>query len=239
MTSDHTKPGELADLLRVTGRTVQRMGNAYIEVFGPDALLPDPRHRDHRVFPPVAVERLQRAADLTRLHRGLSTRQALESIRDGQELAKPRTRPTPAPSDALMERLLEEVQRLQLEMLTLRRDLLDRYAPERPDTAPPAPTPDPDPAPVAAAPPRPAQRPARLQEKHQELLDSLHMGETLKVRPGGRTGEIAELHDIYGTPLRQIDPRTIAAMLRYGLLERVGDQYHAAPDALRQDVTPP
>lgn len=227
-------PGKLADLLGVTDRTVRRMGSAYRGLYGQDALLPDPRHPKHFLFPPEAVDRLQQAAAHMRQRPGLSTTQALVAVRDGVELpARPRLQVQVAARDQ-QDATLREIQQLRAELADLRRFLISKLgsvshdAPlfDLPADSEPAPLPE-----TALRPAEKAKRP-RLLPKHHDLLSLMEQGHTLRSRPGGRTGRITELHDLYGEKLHHVDPRTLDALERYGMLERTADGYQLTADRI-------
>lgn len=226
MNGDYMTPGRLAKLLDVSDRTVRRMATAYDTVFTDAPLPPDPRNSKHRVFPPVAVERVQHAAALMRDHPGLSTVEALTALRDGRDLPLRHDRPTPHSN---LETVLEELRALRDEVADLRRLLL---ASQSHGSTPATPALASEPAPAPAEAPAAPQRPKKLQPNHQNLVEALERGERLRVRPGGRTGETAELFDVVGEVAETVDPRTVAALVRYGLLEKVGDEYRLTAEKL-------
>lgn len=226
MNGNHMAPGEVARLLRVSDRTVRRMATAYAAVFTDAPLPPDPRNARHRVFPPVAVERIQHAAALMRDHPGLSAVEALTSLRDGRDLPLRHDRPTPHGS---LETVLDELRALRDEVADLRRLLL---ASQGHDSTPAILALLPDPTPALAAAPGAFQPPKRLQPNHRNLLEALERGERLRVRPGGRTGEVAELFDVVGEVANTVDHRTVAALTRYGLLVRDGEEYRLTASRL-------
>lgn len=215
--SDNLTPAQLTALLQVSDRTVRRLAEAYEGVY---SRLPTSK-RKTRLFPPVAVERITDAYATLRAAPGMSATEVFTHQRDGLPV-RTRERVTP---DVLAP-VMDELRALRSEVAALRELLTSGQGAVSHDSTPPALALHSDPGPVTPQPPK------RLQPNHQNLVDALEQGHVLRVRPGGRTGETAELYDQQGGLVRQIDPRTIDALVRYGLLEREGDGYRLTTDPL-------
>lgn len=205
---DTLTPGALAARLSVADRTVRRMAEAYEAVHGQ---LPRDR-RGHRLFPVEAADRLEVAARALRSAPGASMVEVLTAQRDG--LPMPRHADVPPPADTLAP-LLAEIRALRLELVDLRALVLALSAPQRPDMTLADRDPDSDPANGGAT----FSQPRKLQAKHERLLERLQAGTRLTDNGG---------HSLEKDPdgqTRRVDPRTVAALVRYGLLIRDGDEY--------------
>lgn len=100
-------PGEVAELLHVSGPTVRRMAATYARVF--DELPWDEKHRQ-REWPLEAVRRVQAAHQAVGTGRVSSLERALELVRDGGELPQ---RVTLQVHDDALSELLREVRELR------------------------------------------------------------------------------------------------------------------------------
>lgn len=211
MTSGDTlTPGALAARLGVSDRTVRRMGETWERVHGEGALPRD--RRGHRLFPADVADRLEVAARTLRDSPGVSLEETLTAQRDGVPLPR---HPDRTPSADALAPLLDELRAVRGELADLRALLLAFLGAEGHDAALSDLPPPSEPGDERAAP----QRPRKLQPNHAALLERLQAGARLLNR-GGRMLEVAADNE-----LRAVDPRTVAALERYGLLERDGDEW--------------
>jgi predicted DNA-binding transcriptional regulator YafY len=213
MTHSEATPGALAVRMSVSDRTVRRMAEAYEEVYG---RLPR-NQRGHRLFPAEAVARLEDGLPLLRAHPGASLEQVLTAQRDGHPM-----QPTARPAADLAP-VLEELHALRSEVAELRALLLTLASGARPALgAPDSPAADLI-APIPAAAVKSTRR-RSLQPNHAELLERMRAGSTvveqgsrrLEVRPDGGTD--------------RVDPRTLDALVRYGMVKRDPDGVYRTTD---------
>lgn len=213
MTTDLLSPGDLTarmsgNGLPMTDRTVRRMAEAYEVVYGP--LPRDPR-RNFRMFPPEAADRLEQGARTLRANPGASMEDVLTSQRDGLPMHQTAH---PVAADGLTP-ILDELRALRSDVADLRALVAALVS----GTAAPAIAP----APATAT--RTRKRPVtKLQKNHAELLERLKAGSAL-VQEGGKTQERTpdgELH--------RVDPRTVEALERYGMLKLDHDGVYRITD---------
>ena len=209
MITDLLSPGDLTARMSVTERTVRRMAEAYEVVYGP--LPRDPR-RGFRLYPLEAVERLEQGARTLRATPGASMADVLTSQRDGLPMHHAAH---PAPADALTP-ILDELRALRSDVADLRALVAALVS----GTAAPAIMP----ATRAATPTR--KRPlTKLQPNHAELLERLKAGSAL-VQQGGKT-----LEQTAAGELHRVDPRTLGALERYGMLKLDADGVYRITDS--------
>ena len=211
MTTDLLSPGDLTarmsgNGLPMTDRTVRRMAEAYEVVYGP--LPRDPR-RNFRMFPPEAADRLEQGARTLRANPGASMEDVLTSQRDGLPMHQTAH---PVAADGLVP-ILDELRALRSDVADLRALVAALVS----GTAAPAT------APRAATPTR--KRPlTKLQPNHAELLERLKFGSALVQRDGKTLEQTA------AGELRRVDPRTVNALERNGMLRLDHDGVYRITD---------
>ena len=214
MTTELMTPGDLTARMSgsgmsMTDRTVRRMAEAYETVYGP---LPRDTRRNFRMFPAEAADRLEQGARTLRANPGASMEDVLTAQRDGLPMHQTAH---PAPADALTP-ILDELRALRSDVADLRALVAALVS----GTAAPAIMP----ATRAATPTR--KRPlTKLQPNHAELLERLKAGSAL-VQQGGKT-----LEQTAAGELHRVDPRTLGALERYGMLKLDSDGVYRITDS--------
>ena len=233
----------LAEHLGVPERTLRRLVHAYCAVYG---ALPriSPTSRQ-RLFPMIAVERLQAAQQMIRDVPGMSTVDALKALRDGVRVPR---HVQGAPDDTLLS-ILAELHTLRADVTDLRSELAEVRAllqlmarqpgwsarpPEGKALGPDASTPTAPPRrsapPLAAA----CSRPAGLEPGLTRLLSDLDAGYTLlDVR-----GDVVLLTPS-GQQVRLVDPRMVAALVKQGWITHDGQGFGLTPRPLTEVLPAP